>query len=76
VLGHDLLQHTRLWRVENMARLFDRTPVDITAQVLQRHDPVYSAALISGVVIALLGAAGLVYLAWRENRAAALEIQQ
>ncbi len=76
VLGHDLLQHTRLWRVENMARLFDRTPVDISAQVLQLHDPPYLAALIGGAAAAVLGAAVLAYLARRESRVEVPQVRQ
>jgi hypothetical protein len=53
VLGHDLLQHARLWRVENMGLLFPSTPVDIRAQVLVRSDPAYTNALLVGLGIAL-----------------------
>lgn len=68
VLGHDLMQHTRLWRVENMDQLFTRTPVDISAEVLVMHDPVYAAALLLGTALAAAGAGVLVYLASREKR--------
>jgi hypothetical protein len=54
ILAHDLLQHARLWRVENMALLFQRMPVDIRAQVLSRSDPPYVAALLIGLSAAVL----------------------
>ena len=62
ILAHDLFQHARLWRVENMARLFQRMPVDIRAQVLSRSDPAYVAALLIGLGVAVLA---LAYLGWK-----------
>jgi hypothetical protein len=51
VTAHDLLQHARLWRVENMAKLFPSTPVDIRAAVIKETDPVYLGALLIGLAI-------------------------
>ncbi|MBN1267110.1 MAG: hypothetical protein JXA25_16590 [Anaerolineales bacterium] len=67
ILAHDLLQHVRLWRVENMSQLFSRTPVDITAEVLRIQDPVYTGALVVGVGIAVLAAGVLLVLIRRER---------
>lgn len=60
VVAHDLLQHLRLWRVENMALVFKSTPVDIHAGVINHADPSYLSALMIG--LALTGVA-LVFLA-------------
>ena len=54
VITHDLLQHARLWRVSNMAQLFDVTPVDIQAEVLLRNDPSYIGALLGGLAVGVL----------------------
>jgi hypothetical protein len=70
VMAHDLLQHARLWRVENMATLFTRTPVDIRAEVLLRHDPAYINALLLGFGISLLTLIVLIFQSVRERRSA------
>jgi hypothetical protein len=69
-MAHDLLQHARLWRVENMATLFTRTPVDIRAEVLLRHDPAYINALLLGFGISLLTLIVLIFQSVRERRSA------
>ena len=67
VMGHDLLQHARLWRVENMNLLFDRTPVEISADVLIRSDPTYFTALLVGLGVAALTLIFLVYKIHRQR---------
>ncbi|NIS83220.1 MAG: hypothetical protein GTO14_24140 [Anaerolineales bacterium] len=68
VMGHDLLQHARLWRVENMGLLFPSTPVDIRAEVLVRPDPPYITALLVGLGIALLTLLFLLFMVRRERQ--------
>lgn len=64
----DLTQHARLWRVERMDVLFERTPVDIRAEVLTMSDPVYSGALLVGGGVTLLCGLTLVWLWFWECR--------
>lgn len=68
LMGHDLLQHARLWRVENMGLLFPSTPVDIRTQVLTRVDPTYTGAILIGAVLALLAFLFLILAIRRESR--------
>ena len=66
--AHDLLQHARLWRVENLVSLFTRTPVNIHAQVILRVDPPYTTALLVGLGVGVLTFAFLMYKTIRERR--------
>ncbi|NIM93568.1 MAG: hypothetical protein GTO18_07640 [Anaerolineales bacterium] len=68
VLAHDLLQHTRLWRVTNMANLFPYTPVDIRAEALTRSDPTYTTALLVGLLLSAASLAFLVFQSWKESK--------
>ena len=67
ILIHDLLQHARLWRVENMSQIFTSTPVDISAEVLSVQDPVYTGALLAGFCVALLASSVLLFLIRRHT---------
>ncbi|MEW6566581.1 MAG: hypothetical protein AB1449_00145 [Chloroflexota bacterium] len=73
VAAHDLLQHARLWRIENMQLLFPLMSVDIRAQVLTLSDPPYEASLIVGLLASAFAFAGLIGLAARERRLAAVK---
>lgn len=68
LLGHDLLQHSRIWRVANMGTLFASTPVDIRATVLSHPDPAYFAALGVGLAGSLLTLGVLIWLSRVERR--------
>ncbi len=68
LMAHDLLQHARLWRVENMATLFTRTPVNIRAQVILRADPPYTTALLVGLGVGVLTFVFLTYKTIREQQ--------
>jgi hypothetical protein len=68
LLLHDLFQHSRIWRVENMYSLFVSTPVNIQATVLRLSDPPYITALIVGGAVSLLTFIVLLILALRERR--------
>lgn len=67
LLGHDLLQHSRVWRVTNMYLLFPKTPVDIRAAVSNHPDPVYISALVIGLVGSILTFIFLIYLVRKER---------
>jgi hypothetical protein len=68
LLGHDLLQHSRIWRVSKMYTLFTSTPVDIHAWVINHPDPAYFTALGVGLAGSVITLGFLVWKAWRENR--------
>ena len=67
VVGHDLLQHARLWRVEAMAQVFKPTPVDIRAAVINHADPPYITALAVGAALALVSLLVLLLLARKQH---------
>ncbi len=69
LLGHDLLQHSRIWRVTNMYALFTRTPVDIRASVSNHPDPLYFLALGVGLAVMLLTALFLFRMVMKEGKA-------
>lgn len=75
IMGHDLLQHARLWRVENMRLLFPSTPVDIRAEVLVRSDPAYISALLVGFGIAVVTLMFLLFMVRREGRSKTPAVQ-
>jgi hypothetical protein len=65
--GHDLFQHSRWWRLDNMGQLFPRTPVQLQVELIQRADPLYIASLVVGALLSLLA---LVFLLWQARREA------
>jgi hypothetical protein len=65
---HDLLQHSRIWRVANMYSLFASTPVDIRSPVVNHPDPIYFAALSVGAATTVITLIVLIVLALRERR--------
>jgi hypothetical protein len=72
LMAHDLLQHSRFWRFTNMYQLFPNYPVQIVAQVVQRHDPLYFLSLGAGGAAALLALLYLLAQVRRENAGARL----
>lgn len=63
IMVNDLWQHTKLWRIRWMLQLFDRLPVDFTAEHVANHpDPTYIGAIVSGGLIALLAVG---FLLWK-----------
>jgi hypothetical protein len=68
LMGHDLLQHSRIWRVTNMYKLFPSTPADIHASVINHPDPVYVTMLAVGAAGTLLTLIVLLVLSLRERR--------
>ena len=68
LMGHDLVQHTRIWRVVHMADLFPSTPVDIRSMVSNHPDPPYFTALAVGMAGTLLAFITMVILAGKESR--------
>jgi hypothetical protein len=65
---HDLLQHSRIWRVSNMYDLFPSTPVDIQSKVIHFPDPLYFGALAIGAAATVLTFLVLLFLSLRERR--------
>jgi hypothetical protein len=65
---HDLSQHARLWRVARMEVLFERTPVDIRAEILTLTDRDYTSALLLGGGLTMMTALALLWLWFRESR--------
>ena len=76
LMGHDLLQHSRIWRVTNMYMLFPSTPADIQSSVINHPDPVYIAALAVGAAGTLLTLTVLLILSLRERRQAKRHIEK
>lgn len=68
LLAHDLLQHSRAWRVSNMYDLFQSTPVDIQSQVIHSPDPLYFRALAIGASATVLTFFVLLFLSLRERQ--------
>jgi hypothetical protein len=66
LLAHDLLQHSRIWRVTNMYSLFPSTPVDIQSRVINHPDPIYFSALVIGAAGTLITFFVLLFLSLRE----------
>ena len=67
LLTHDLMQHSRVWRVSNMYSLFTSTPVDIHSAVVHHADAIYFGALVIGSIITVFTLTALFFLAWREK---------
>lgn len=71
-MAYDLLQHARLWRLENMSQLFAVMPVGIRTQVLTIADAPYEASLKLGAAISLLVFLALAGLAAWQRRSLAI----
>ena len=67
LMAHDLLQHSRIWRVTNMYSLFNSTPVDIRSTVTNHPDPLYFNSLVVGAAVTLLTFFALLFLSLRER---------
>ena len=68
-LLHDLWQHLKLWRIEHMDMILDPEPYQITQFfVANRLDPIYTSAIMIGLVITSLTLVALIVLALREQR--------
>lgn len=68
LLGQDLYQHSRAWRVERIETLFPSTPARLTSHVMYYPDPPYFTALLVGLVIMILGLGFLIFQAVRERK--------
>jgi hypothetical protein len=76
LMGLDLLQHSRIWRVTNMYKLFPSTPADIQSSIINHPDPVYVTALVVGAAGTLLTLIVLIILSLRERRQAKRYIEK
>jgi hypothetical protein len=70
LLGHDLFQHSRVWRVTEMYNLFKSTPVDIRSSVINHPDPLYFSALAIGTAVTVVTFFVLLSLTIREHNGA------
>ena len=72
LLGLDLLQHLKLWRIEEisaMVELFPKIPFDPAAHgAITRVDLPYSNAILAGGLVSLAALGILIGLAWRERQ--------
>ena len=67
LIGVDLIQHVRAWRVINMATTTSVVTVNLEPLVVQRADPAYVTALIVGTGIAIITFLVLMLLNRREK---------
>lgn len=68
LIGVDLIQHVRAWRVTSMATTFSAVPINLEPLVVQKADPAYITALIAGTGIALITFMILMLLNRREKK--------
>lgn len=68
LLAHDLLQHSRLWRVTNLEALFPKESVNIQAKLINHPDPPYTTALITGAVVSSIAMVLTLFLIRQEHR--------
>lgn len=65
LLGHDLMQHSLIWRVSKMYTLFTAVRVNVNARVINHPDPVYFTALGVGLAGSVIT---LGFLIWKTRR--------
>lgn len=67
VVGNDLWQHFKLWRVTNMAGIFPKTPLELSRFYVANHpDPIYAGLIWVGLSVTALTLIVLVLKAIRE----------
>jgi len=67
IVGNDLWQHFKLWRVTNMAGIFPETPLELSRFYVANHpDPIYTASLWVGLSFTALTLIVLVFKSIRE----------
>ena len=54
ILGHDLFQHARLWRVEYVFETFSTVPMDYSLHIANQIDPVYIILLAVSWTLSLI----------------------
>ena len=54
VLGHDLFQHARLWRVEYVFEAFPAEPLDYSLHISNQVDPLYTNTLAISYLFTLI----------------------
>jgi hypothetical protein len=69
-LGFELVNHSVRWSVTLLEQSVEGFPFDVKAQIVEKADPLYKAAVQAGGAITLLSAAALVGLVlWARRRA-------
>lgn len=60
ILGHDLFQHARLWRVEYVFEAFSAEPLDLSLHIANQIDPPYIIVLVVSWTLSLIALAYIV----------------
>jgi hypothetical protein len=70
VLGHDLFQHARLWRVEYVFEAFSAEPLDLSLRIVNQTDPLYVNILVISSLATLISIGYILYvLKWKREQA-------
>lgn len=71
LLGHDLLQHMRMWRIrylDTLTDVFPKFPVDLSLHQVANHpDPLYTSLIVVGAVISAAALAFLIFMSLRRE---------
>jgi hypothetical protein len=65
ILGHDLFQHARLWRLEYFFEAFPEKALDLNLRIMNQVDPTYMTILAISWSISLIA---LLYAVWTWRR--------
>ncbi|MBA7552977.1 hypothetical protein ES705_45557 [subsurface metagenome] len=65
ILGHDLFQHARLWRIEYVFEAFSSESLDFSLHIANQIDPAYIIVLAVSWTLSLMA---LAYILWRMLR--------
>jgi hypothetical protein len=65
ILGQDLVQHARLWRLELIAQAFPMQALDTGLHIANRPDPAYTSVLAISAVVSLAALGYGVIRVWR-----------
>jgi hypothetical protein len=68
ILGHDLFQHARLWRVEYIFEAFSAEPLDFSLHIVNQIDPVYIIVLTVSWILSLIALAYVLRRLLRDQR--------
>lgn len=72
LLGFDLQQHLKIWRIrylDGLTNVFPKIPTDLSLHRVANHpDPLYTNLFFAGLVVSILALAFLVWMVLRERR--------
>jgi hypothetical protein len=72
VLGQDLVQHARLWRLELVAQALAPHAVETGLRIINRPDPAYTSILIISAVVSLAAIGYGLFRIWHDRPGAPL----